>query len=215
MRISDMHNHTLYSYDSVTRPEELAENALEHGLGRIGISDHQFTVRDDFFEYVSEINTLKRKYLGRTEIMCGLEIGTRPKPDDFLASCSSYLDYCLFESLDSERGMDFFEFIEWQKLFKCRKGLAHTDVFALEKKYRTDILKIMAENDIFWEINISGNYSCYYDFITNTEKQYRIAGSGVRISIGSDNHRISDFNMNKLIGIHKLVKNLGLHNEFD
>lgn len=214
MKIYDMHNHTAYSYDSQTPPEELVWNALMHGVKCLGISDHQFTVREDLYTYIEEINCLKRKYFGRIEILCGLEIGTRPKPDDFLPSASAFLDYCLFESLDSGRGMDFFEFIEWQKLFECKKGLAHTDVFYLEKKYRSDILKMMKENNLFWEINISGNYMYYYDFLTNYRKQRQIKESGVLVSIGSDNHFIADFDVKKLIRTHKLVKNIGLNFSF-
>ena len=214
INISDMHNHTYCSYDSATSPEELAENAVKYGIKRIGITDHQFTVRGGFFDYIEKINSLKRKYIGKLEILCGLEIGTRPKPDDFLASDSHFLDYCLFESLDSDRGMDFFEFIEWQKLFRCKKGLAHTDVFLLVKKDRVDVLKILKENNIFWEINISGNYFYYYDFLTNPEKRRRIKDSGIEVSVGSDNHSLPDFDINKLIRAHSLIRNMNLNETF-
>jgi len=210
-----MHNHTYYSYDSVTVPEEIIENAVRHGICRIGISDHQFTIRDRYFEYVEEINRLKRKYLGKINILCGLEIGTRPKPDDFLASESSFLDYCLFESLDSPVGMDLFEFIEWQKLFMCRKGLAHTDIFALAERYNVDIMNILRKNNIFWEINISGNYDYYYDFVTNRLKQRMVSEAGIEVSIGSDNHRICDFDMSRLQRIHRQVSDMGIKCAFD
>ena len=41
--IMDLHNHTYFSYDSVTEPEELIENAIRNGVDVIGITDHQFS----------------------------------------------------------------------------------------------------------------------------------------------------------------------------
>ena len=67
----------------------------------------------------------------------------------------------------------------------------------------------MKENNIFWEINTSGNYTYYYDFITNKEKQEIIKNSGLTLSVGSDTHWIKDLNVNKLKSCQDLIKKLG------
>ncbi len=209
MSLHDLHNHTIFSYDGTNTPEEIIENAMANGIEAVGISDHQFTIKENLKEYIETINACKEKYAGRIEVLCGLEIGTRPKPDDFLASASRYLDYCLFESIDSMRAMDLYEFLEWTRLFSCPKGLAHTDIFLLENRYGIDILKALKEYNLFWEINTSGNYSYYYDFITNKEKRERIRNSGITLSVGSDTHWVGDFSVNKIKSAHKIIDEMG------
>lgn len=214
MLIADLHNHTTYSYDGSNSPEQIIENAVKHKIDVIGISDHQFSVREKLAGYLRHIYACREKYRNDITVLCGLEIGTRPKPDDFLASNSGLLDYCLFESLDSMTAMDFYEFLEWSKLFKCPIGFAHTDVFALSERYGLDVLKIMRERNIFWEINISGNYNYYYDFLTNGKKQQAVKKSGVFVSIGSDTHYLGEYNFGKLMRAHKLYEALGLRSVF-
>lgn len=209
MYLTDLHNHTNFSYDGKNTCEEIIENAISNGIEVIGICDHQFSVGSDLYRYVNKIKECKNKYSDRIKILCGLEIGCRPKPNDLVAIESLPLDYCLFESLDSDRGaMDFYEFLEWARLFTIPKGLAHTDIFSLERKYRLDILKILKENNFFWELNTSGNYNYYYDFITNSEKQRAVSKSKITVSIGSDTHFVKDFNISKIKSAHSLFSKL-------
>lgn len=207
--LHDLHTHTRFSYDGQNTPEEIIESAMSHGIEAVGISDHHFSMEEYLDIYIDKINACKEKYNGRIHVLCGLEIGTRPAPRGIAASFSSRLDYCLFECIDSPRAMDFFEFLEWTRLFKCPKGLAHTDIFALEKRYGVDIFSIMREYDLFWEINTSGNYDYYYDFLTNPEKRERVKMSGITLSVGSDTHMVEDFKPNKVFSAHKLIKKLG------
>lgn len=206
----DLHNHTYFSYDGVHTPDELADNACSLGINVIGITDHQFTNGFDINKYASAVRQTKDKFRLNCDVKIGLEIGTRPKPDNLLAkSVSKVLDYCLFECLDSERGMDLYEFIEWRRLFSCPVGLAHTDIFALGEHYGVDMLALLKKEDIFWEINTSGNYSYYYDFITNADKRRAVSKSGITLSIGSDTHRLYEFNFNKLASANMLAQSLG------
>lgn len=208
--ISDLHNHTYYSYDGSDSPEKIIENGINSGIDVIGICDHQFT--EDFCcdSYIDAIRGVKEKYIGKCDVKVGLEVGTRPKPDNLFArSVSKKLDYCLFESLDSERGMDLYEFLAWRKLFSCPVGLAHTDIFALGERYGLDILRLLKDEDIFWEINTSGNYNYYYDFITNKNKQSLVKSSNITLSTGSDTHRCNELNINKLISANELIRELG------
>lgn len=211
MQLIDLHNHTYYSYDGKNSPEQIIENAIEHGVEVIGITDHQFTIQRNLYEYISHIEYCKQKYSGRIQVLTGLEIGTRPAPNDLLASDCAMLDYVLFESLDDSMGraMDLYEFLEWSRLFTCHKGLAHTDIFSLGERYDLNIIKTMRQYGIFWEINTSGNYSYYYDFITNGKKRDLIQKSGIALTVGSDTHDISEYRFNALKRANELREQLG------
>ncbi len=208
LKIIDLHNHTRFSYDGQNTVDEVVENAIKEGVDVIGITDHQFSVGDRIGEYIFAVNNAKEKYGDKIKIFCGLEIGTRPMPHDFPAHLSKKLDYCLFESLDDDRAMDLYEFFEWKRLFECSIGLAHTDIFRLCEKYGVDMLKVMKRDNIFWEVNFSGNYTYYYDFISNKEKQRLIKESGIKLSVGSDMHWTGDFNIKKLVQTNELIRRL-------
>lgn len=209
MRLTDLHNHTKYSYDGNNTCEEIIKNAAANGISVVGISDHQFSLGSKIHSYIEEINSLKEKYKGIIEVKCGIEIGTRPYPDDLVLSSVKNIDYCLFESLDNPRAMDLYEFEQWAKLFDIPKGLAHTDIFALSKRYGINMIEFMKRNNLFWEINTSGNYPYYYDFITNREKQRQVAQSNITVSIGSDTHWIHDFKASKIASAHSLIQKMG------
>lgn len=209
MKLIDLHNHTNFSYDGTNTPEEIIENAIANGISIIGISDHQFSLADRLDEYILKINECKKKYSSKIQVKCGLEIGTRPQPKDLLISSLTGIDYCLFECLDSERAMDIYEFSEWIKLFKMPKGLAHTDIFYLAERYDINIFEFLIKNNLFWEINTSGNYNYYYDFITNRNKREMIKQSQITVSVGSDTHWTRDFNLSKLKSVLEVVINMG------
>lgn len=208
MKIIDLHNHTKFSYDGQNTAREIIENAVAGGVDVIAITDHQFSIGTRIGEYIGEINALKAEFEGRIKVLCGLEIGTRPKPSDLPPKISGMLDFCLFESLDSKNGMDIYEFLEWNRQFLCPTGLAHTDIFGLSKRYRIDILKVLKRENIFWEINFSGNYDYYFDFITNKQKQNAIKESKIAISIGSDTHWTGDFDKKRLVQANELARKL-------
>lgn len=209
MVTADLHNHTVFSYDGSNLPEEIIENAISHSIDVIGITDHQFSIGNNIDEYFEYIQHCKIKYRNQIKVLCGLEIGTRPKPNDFLAGASEYFDYVLFESLDHAAAMDFYEFLEWQRLFKCPKGLAHTDVFRLSARYGLDVVEILKQNDIFWELNTSGNYMYYYDFLTNDKKREKIQNSGICVSVGSDTHRVEEYRFKQIRRANSLLRELG------
>lgn len=205
----DLHNHTVFSYDGSNTPDEIIENAIAHSIDVIGITDHQFSIGDKLSEYFEYIQYCKIKYRGKIRVLCGLEIGTRPKPQDLSAAAVSQFDYVLFESLDDPRAMDFFEFLEWQKMFNCKKGLAHTDIFALSERYGLNLLDELKKNDIFWELNTSGNYNYYYDFLTNEKKQKAVKDSGITMSVGSDTHWVEEYRFRQIRQANELVARLG------
>lgn len=209
MFTADLHNHTIFSYDSSDMPEQVIENAISHGVNAIGITDHQFSIGERLNEYYTYIQHCKIKYRDKIQVLCGLEIGTRPMPNDLNADAVNMFDYVLFESLDHPMAMDFFEFLEWQKLFKCKKGLAHTDIFKLSERYGVNLIKEMKKYGIFWELNVSGNYDYYYDFLTNKSKQKMIKQSRIEVSIGSDTHNINEYRFRQLRRANELIQELG------
>ena len=209
MFTTDLHNHTFFSYDGSNSPDEIIENAIVHGIDVIGITDHQFSIGDRIGEYFETIQRCKIKYQNQIKVLCGLEIGTRPQPQDLLADATEQFDYVLFECLDSDTAMDFYEFLEWQKLLRCKKGLAHTDIFRLSARYGVDGLAILRENNIFWELNTSGNYPYYYDFLTNINKRESIRQSGISVSVGSDTHRVEEYRYKQIRRANELLQKLG------
>ena len=205
----DLHNHTIFSYDGTNTPEEIIENAIAHNIDIIGISDHQFTIGPDLSEYISRINKCKELYKGKIKVLCGLEISTDPPPNGFDVRVTDVLDYVMFERLDREKAMPFDEFLNWQNSFKCKKGLAHTDIFKLGELHNVDMLELMKNNGLFWEINISGNYNYYYDFLSNEKKRIAVRNSGITLSIGSDTHWIEEYRFRQIRRANELVRELG------
>lgn len=207
----DLHNHTIFSYDGSNTPEEIIENAIAHGIDVIGITDHQFSIGEKNLPvYYEHIKHCQLKYAHKIRVLCGLEIGTRPAPPESLPMATRMFDYLLFESLDDERAMDFYAFLEWRRQFTCKVGLAHTDIFKLGERYGVDIFKILKENDIFWELNTSGNYLYYYDFLTNRDKQRAVKKSGIPVSVGSDTHFIHEYRPKQIIRANTLLRDLGI-----
>lgn len=205
----DLHNHTIFSYDGTNTPEEIIENAIIHGVDLIGITDHQFSVGGDLSEYKSRLGECQKKYAGKIKILKGLEIGTRPVPDDLDPRDTDELDYVLFESLDDERAISLPDFLNMRRQFRCPCGLAHCDIFRLGNRYGVDMLQIMRRYKIFWELNISGNYDYYYDFLTNDKKRLAIKQSGIPVTVGSDTHWIEEYRFRPLRRANELIKSLG------
>ena len=208
MKIIDLHNHTNFSYDGISGINSLVENAIKNSVDVLGITDHEFSIGNRIEEYIKAVCEAKEKYKGKITLLLGLEIGTRPYPENFNPEITKKLDYCLFESLDDPRAMNFNEFISWRKNFHCVQGLAHTDIFKLSKMYNTDILSVLKKENIFWEINFSGNYNYYFDLISNSEKQEAVKRSGIAISVGSDTHWVGDFDKKRLVQTNEFARSL-------
>lgn len=77
--LSNAHTHTDLS-DGHATLEEMVEEAYRQGFISLGITDHCPVFYENDFqiknikEYVSKINRIKNDYLGRLEIICGIEI---------------------------------------------------------------------------------------------------------------------------------------------
>lgn len=208
MKLIDLHNHTSFSYDGISGIKAIVENAIANGVSYLGITDHEFSIQDRISEYIKAVDTAKGRYKGQINLLCGLEIGTRPYPENFNPEITRRLDFCIFESLDDYRAMNLNDFLSWRKSFHCPQGLAHTDIFRLGERYGVNMLDILKRENIFWEINFSGNYNYYFDFISNREKQEAVKKSGIAVSVGSDLHWSGDFDKKRLLQTNELVRSL-------
>ena len=208
--IMDLHNHTVFSYDGSNTPEEIIEHAILHGFDAVGICDHEFTIKDRLGDYINYLRHCKEKYKGKIKVLAGLEVSMNPAPSDFMGRDITGLDYIVFERLDRFGAEDFNDFLALRREFDCPVGLAHCDVFALSDKYGVDILDLMRRENIFWELNTSGNYNYYYDFLTNEGKRNAVKRSGVGVAVGSDTHAIFEFRKKQIINANKLVRDMAL-----
>lgn len=225
----DLHSHTYYSFCGKDAPEAIVEAAIAGGLELFGITDHNYGIgygRQDIFQhpcapelhedygrtlrrYYDHIDLIRDKYADRIRVLRGIELCTfsDKEHERFTLPDSadiSYFDYCLIENLDSRStitGGDLFAYAK-----RCGTpavGVAHTDLFAHiaargEDAY--DYFSRMAENNIFWEMNVSydsiHNYrvhSYMTHFFESPEQQEIVRRSGVQVSVGFDGHRVEDY----------------------
>lgn len=213
--IMDLHNHTIFSYDGSNTPEQIIENAIKCGFDAVGITDHQFTIKNRIGEYIDRLTECKEKYASQIKVLAGLEVGMNPRPTDLFADDTKGLDYVIFERMDKDAGTDFYEFLPWRHMFDCPVGLAHCDVFKLSERYGKDMLKVLRDENIFWELNTSGNYNYYYDFLTNESKRNAIKQAKIGVSIGSDTHAVCEFRKGQIIRANELVTEMGLPLPFE
>lgn len=220
-RVFDIHSHTYYSNCGRDNPRDLVETAIRNGLSVLGISDHNYGIGERKEEYRKCIRELAEEYKDRITILCGIEIATMPHLYDIRNSdeINGY-DYCLIEHItdpDSVVGDDLFGF--------CHKlgipcGIAHTDLFAYcdDKGYDyKEFFGKMAENGIFWEMNVSFDSIHGYrehkyveDFMNDEDKIDIINKSGVFISVGFDSHRMEDYDGYKVHTMYEFLKNNGI-----
>ena len=247
--IQDLHSHTYYSFCGKDSPEETVEAAIAGGIELFGICDHNHGIgfgRKDAYKaptdvipneypevmlhrYYDHMNLIKEKYADRIKVLCGIEITARldiPKialPD---TADISFFDYCLIENPDIEDSIikrDLFTFAE---RCKCKNiGIAHTDMFTFindigEDPYR--YFKRMAEQGIFWEMNVSFDsihkyreHAYMLEFFRNEEQQAIVRESGVRLSVGFDGHRVEDYLPERVADSCRRITEMGIKLAFE
>ena len=95
-------------------------------------------------------------------------------------------------------------------------GVAHTDLFKYCDMYGYDyetFFSKMAQNNIFWEMNISYDsihkykeHTYVFDFMKDNAKMEIIKNSGVAISIGSDSHSCEEYDAFGLYQMYDFLK---------
>lgn len=247
--IQDLHSHTYYSFCGADRPEDVVEGAIAGGIQLLGISDHSHGIGnarlDVFFHendglgqdyyrtlirYFDHINLIKEKYADKIKILRGIEVCTHTQQMRTALPAGadiSFFDYCLIENLDmghlSCTKGDLFGFAE--RCGCAGVGIAHTDMFSFiesigEKPF--DYFKRMADQGIFWEMNVSYDSIHNYRehpymlrFFEDKEQQAIVRESGVRLSVGFDGHRIAEYRPDRVKEYCKKIEDMGIKLAFD
>jgi len=192
---------------------------------------------DTYENYISVIDSLRVKY-SQIKILLGFEVGeyhlTKKEADDFFSIRKPDLKVCSIHMLTGgynisipfnyEVNNQLIESYYLENLEMIRKTdfdvLGHLGIYKRYLKEQTDeskvseiitdILKILILKGIALEINISGLRKTVNDTIPDRQilKKFKEMGGEI-ITIGSDSHRISDFNQfyEKTVGI---LKEIGL-----
>ena len=248
--LQDLHSHTYYSFCGKDTPEAIVEAAIAGGLDTFGITDHNYGIGfarhnvfcntghmgQDSYErtlrrYYDHINLIKEKYADRINVLRGIELCTLKNenhpnfslPDE---ADISFFDYCLIENLDASvsiTGGDLFAYAK-----RCStpvKGVAHTDLFAHIQKLGADPLdyfKRMADENIFWEMNVSYDsihsyreHGYFLRFFEDEEQQEIVRKSGVRVSVGFDGHRVEDYLPDRVADYCRRLTAMGIKMPFE
>lgn len=214
-KIMDIHNHTIWS-DGVGTVDEIIENAINNKVDIIGISDHFNTIKCNSVltakleQYVKSLEKKKEKYKDKIEVLAGIEICMNKdwcELDRLPYDKLNKLDYVLFEYIDwFPSSVNLKELKNYVDKFTCKKGLAHTDIFSLIKKYGiNNVINKIKEYDLFWEINVNKGYG-YFDYIImNKEKPEvievfnKLKKNKIKITVGSDTHSLYYYDINRIM----------------
>lgn len=185
------HTHTSRCGHAIGEDEEYVQYAMIGGLKTLGFSDHvPYYIEhpsermniEDLEGYKHSIRSLKEKYKGQIEILCGLELEYYPSQIDHLMQLRREFDYCIlgqhnlelegyssYNITDKEHLMTYLDRVETA----CKIGLcdyiAHPDLCLFDYPTATDEdCKYVANRlaDISLEYNIPLEINC---------------GSGIRI----------------------------------
>lgn len=247
--IQDLHAHTYYSFCGKDSPETILNAAIDGGIELFGICDHNYGVgfgsyeafdaaadavpptygRFAYQKYFEHLTLLKDKYADQITLLRGMEITAHlespkvvpPEDTDF-----SIFDYCMIENPNLENSLVKRDLFAYAEGLGCKNvGVAHTDMFGFIHSLGEDpytYFKRMAEQNIFWEMNVSYDSIHHYrehpyvlEFFGNKEQQEIIRESGVGISIGFDGHRVEDYLPERIADYCKKITEMGIKLAFE
>lgn len=245
--IQDLHAHTYYSFDSSDKIEAVIGAAILGGVNLLGISDHNYGVgygRTDLcygrglspeadygstlVRYYDHVKTSAERYRNRIKVLCGIEISTRNCKDAYALPPSadvSFFDYCLIEGLDESNSIMQGDLFPFAKRCGCLAGIAHTDLFGFLAKRGeepTRYLRRLAEENIFWEINVNFDslhsfrtYGYVTEFFRNKKQQEMVRNAGLKLSVGFDGHNAREYKADRVKTANKLIRDMGIRLVFD
>lgn len=213
-KIMDIHNHTAWS-DGLHSPEEIIENAIKYGVEIIGISDHFDTIKCNSVpafmlkQYIKSLEEIKDKYKDKIEVLAGIEICMSKgwcQFDNLPYDTLNMIDYVLFEYVDFfSDSVTLNDINDYTSKVICKKGLAHTNLFKLWKKYGLEnVMKVLKDNDLFWEINVNPGYEYFDEIIENKDNAYvvelfnKLKEYDIKITVGSDTHSLRYYDSNRI-----------------
>ena len=199
----DLHNHSTFSADACDAPEDIVTHAISCGYQCVGITDHNYYLDACFEQYRTELFRLKQTYRNRIIVACGMEVSYL-KLDHFKPDLLSGFDYCLYEYFYPAQSL--VEMVQYRKQFPCAFGLPHFDLLKAGEESGIDAIALLAENDIFWEMNV--NYDHVHGwrtlpyvnaFFENKSAVRHARDCGLRFSVGYDTHCLADYDKNRVI----------------
>ena len=239
--IQDLHSHTYYSFCGRDNPEQIVQAAIDGGIELFGITDHchgagpgrknaykaalQNGLSDferSLRRYYDHMDLIRQKYKDQIKILCGIELNTEghlPNAAVPESADVSFFDYCLVEQLDHEDSITGGDIFTFAKRCGCPAvGIAHTDLFSHIAKIGadpSDYFKRMAEQNIFWEMNVTYDSIHKYiehpymlEFFRNEAQQDIVRRSGARVSVGFDGHRVEDYLPQRIADFCKKLEDL-------
>ena len=244
--IQDLHSHSRRSFCGKDKAEDLVLAAIAGGIDTFGITDHNYGVGygdvamyytdppsaasygENLRRYFDRLTELRDAYASRIRLLRGIEIATdAARPHTILPSGAdvSYFDYCLLEGVDAPESVTKGDLFSYAKSLRIPAvGVAHTDLFAHVKRRGIpplDFFRRMAEENIFWEMNVSYDSIHGYRehpymlrFFESEEEQEIIRRSGVLVSIGFDGHRLEDYLPERIQNYNRRLEALSIPRPF-
>lgn len=159
MITADLHTHTSFSTDSDAPLEQMAQTALEKGLKTICFTEHMdfdYPGGEFFLDtsaYRKELLRVKEIYLGRLEILFGVELGLIDCISTTLEDYSETFDFdFIIGSAHQVDGIDPY-YPEYFNTHGDRKGIYHFYESAL------DAVRVFDNFDVFGHFDYIVRYS--------------------------------------------------------
>ena len=244
--IQDLHSHTRYSFCGRDEPEVVVEAAIAGGIELFGICDHNCGVGLRKYDelnstteimldsyglnierYFDDLTLIRDKYKDQIKILRGIEVATLQTKKYALPDGVdvSFFDYCLIEHIDSPNSSSGGDLFSFAKRCGCYAGVAHTDLFAHAERLGIkpiDYFKRMADENIFWEMNVSFDsihkyreHAYMLKFFSDEVQQEIIRESGVRVSVGFDGHRVEDYLPERVKDYCLKLEKMGIKKPFE
>ncbi|MBQ8781697.1 MAG: histidinol-phosphatase HisJ family protein [Oscillospiraceae bacterium] len=155
MKLIDCHTHTQFSVDSEADINEMLERACALGLAAYAVTDHAecnrwfskehyaddptypyYNFGDDFENSVSAVTELKKKYEGRLNLICGVEMGQATHNFEIAEKIvsDSRLDLVIGSMHQLPRTEDF-AFLDYD-------AMTSDEIYELAERYFNEVYKL-------------------------------------------------------------------------
>ena len=193
MNLIDCHTHTQFSVDSDADISEMIEKACLLGLAAYAVTDHcecnrwysedhypdedtyrYYDFGTDFENSVSAVTSLKEKYSGRFNLICGVEMGQATHDFDIAEKIvsDSRVDFVIVSMHQLPKTEDF-AFIEYDKM-------SRQDIYGLAERYFLEINKLCK----WGKFDVLGHLTYILRYINGT--------AGINLDINTFDEVIAD-----------------------
>ncbi len=177
--ISCVHTHSNYC-DGADSMEEMAAAAYRLGIKSFGFSGHSYVPFDDFGmkanilpEYISTAKKIKEEYIGKMDILCGIEID-ETMPEDYPVTG---FDYIIGSSHAVKAKDGIYYMVDHSpKVFEegIEKGFNNDPVFYISEYYKQfgDFIK-KTKPDIVGHFDLLCKFNSRNKYFKEDSKEYR------------------------------------------